>query len=185
MTSRDANILNIDFGFIACASFHPTHSCKQTFSPILGQVNLLVEKFEALKTGFLLDAKNIVNFEEIPPDLIINWDQAGINYVPVGSWTMEKEGTRREELAGKDCKRQLTAVFGGSMAGHLLPIQLIYQGKTQQCVPIVKFPADWDITFSENHWSNEGTITDYLEKVLIPYIGRKRQERSRYTALVR
>ena len=52
---------------------------------------------------------------------------------------MEKEGTRREELAGKDDKRQLTAVFGGSMAGHFLPIQLIYQEKAQRCVPKVNF----------------------------------------------
>ena len=49
-----------------------------------------VEKFEALKQGFLLDIKLIVNLEEIPPDLNINWDQTGINYVPVGSWTMDK-----------------------------------------------------------------------------------------------
>ena len=53
------------------------------------------------------------------------------------------------ELAGKDDKQQLTAVFGESMAGHFLPIQLIYQGKTQWCVSKVKFPADW-LTFSEN-----------------------------------
>ena len=32
-----------------------------------------IEKFEALK-GFLLNVKNIVNFEEILPDLIINWE---------------------------------------------------------------------------------------------------------------
>jgi len=78
-----------------------------------------------LKKGFLLDIKSIVSFEEIPPDLVINWDQTGINYVPVGSWTMEKEGTRRVELAGKDDKRQLTAVFGGSMAGDFLPVKYL------------------------------------------------------------
>ena len=33
-----------------------------------------------------------------------------------------------------------------------------------------------DVTFSENHWSNEGTMTDYLNKVLIPYVERKRLE---------
>ena len=89
-----------------------------------------VEKFEALKQGFLLDIKLIVSLEEIPPDLIINWDQTSISYVPVGSWTMKKEGARGVELAGKDNKRQLTAVFGGSTAGNFLPPQLIYQGKT-------------------------------------------------------
>ena len=34
-----------------------------------------IEKFEALKQGFLLDIKNVVNLEEISHDLIINWDQ--------------------------------------------------------------------------------------------------------------
>ena len=146
-----------------------------------------VEKFEALKQGFLLDIKLIVSFEEIPHDLIINWDQTGINYVPVGSWTMEKEGARRVELAGKDDKHQLTAVFGGSMAGDFLPPQLIYQGKTRRCIPKVDFPGDWHVTFSANHWFNEGTMTDYIEKILLPYVERKRQElqlASSYPALV-
>lgn len=146
-----------------------------------------VEKFEALRQGFLLDIKNIVSLEEIPPDLIINWDQTGINYVPVDSWTMEKEGARRVELAGKDDKRQLTAVFAGSMTGEFLPPQLIYQGKTHRCIPKVEFPDDWDVTFSANHWSNERTMTDYIEKILLPYVEGKRQElqlASCYPALV-
>ena len=106
-----------------------------------------VEKFEALKQGFLLDINNIVSLEEIPPDLIINWDQTGINYVPVGSWTMEKEGARRVELVGKDDKCQLTAVFVGSMIGEFLPSQLIYQRKMHWCISKVEFPDDWDVTF--------------------------------------
>ena len=59
--------------------------------------------------------------DEIPLDLIINWDQTGINYVPVSSWTMEVEGSKRLELVGKDDKRQITAVFGGSMTGNFCP----------------------------------------------------------------
>ena len=110
-----------------------------------------------------------MSLEEIPPDLIINLDQTGINYVPVGSWTMEKEGARRVELAGKDDKRQLTAVFGGSMAGDFLPPQLIYQGKIQRYIPKVDFPDDWHMIFS-------ATMTDYLEKILLPYVERKQQE---------
>ena len=85
-----------------------------------------IEKFDGLKEGFFI--MNIVTFDDIPPELIVNWDQTGINYIPVGSWTMEVEGARRVEIAGKDDKHQLTAVFGGSMVGDFLPIQLIYQG---------------------------------------------------------
>jgi len=36
-----------------------------------------------------------------PPQLIINWDQTAVHYVPVGSWTMELEGAKRVDIAGK------------------------------------------------------------------------------------
>ena len=85
--------------------------------------------------------KNIASLDEIPPALIINWDQTGINYVPVSSWTMEVEGSKRVELVGKDDKRQITAVFASSMVvGDFLPPQLVYQGKTTHCLPRVEFP---------------------------------------------
>ena len=64
--------------------------------------------------------------EDIPCELVINWDQTGIHYVPVSSWTMAKEGSERVEIAGIDDKRQMTAVFGRSMSVDFLPPQLIY-----------------------------------------------------------
>ena len=42
-----------------------------------------VEHFDKLKEQYLLDIKVVVELEEIPKDVIINWDQTGINYVPV------------------------------------------------------------------------------------------------------
>jgi len=56
------------------------------------------------------------HMDEIPHQLIINWDHTGINYVPVSSWTMETPGMKQVEI-GKDDKRQLTAVLGCSMSG--------------------------------------------------------------------
>ena len=50
-----------------------------------------VEIIDGRKQGLFLDKKNIVTFDNIPPELVVKWDQAGINYVPVGSWTMEVE----------------------------------------------------------------------------------------------
>ena len=135
-----------------------------------------VEEFETLKDQFLLSIKTIVILDEIPLDLIINWDQTGINYVPVSSWTMEVEGSKRVELVGKDDKRQITAVFGGSMTGNFLPLQLVYQGKTTRCLPQVNFPEDWHISYSENHWCNERTMKDYVHKVILPYIANKTKE---------
>ena len=91
-----------------------------------------IENFEVVKEQFLMDMKAVVEMEDILYDLIVNWDQTGIHYIPIGSWTMEKEGSKWVEIAGVDDKRQITAVFAGSLAGDFLPPQLI---STQQCLP--------------------------------------------------
>ena len=47
---------------------------------------------------------------------------------------------------------------------------MIYQGTTPKCLPSIRFQAGWDVTFSENHWSNESTMENYLNNILFPYI---------------
>ena len=61
-----------------------------------------VENFNQLKTQFLFDIKSIVEMEEIPPYLIINWEQTAIKYVLVSSWTMASEGAKRVQVIGAD-----------------------------------------------------------------------------------
>ena len=58
--------------------------------------------------------------EGIPTELIINFDQIGIKYIPTSSWTLEKEGSKRAAIVGKEDKRQITAVLGCSMSGDTL-----------------------------------------------------------------
>jgi len=55
------------------------------------KVHVDVKRYEQLKEEFL---KVIVNMDEILPDLIINFDQTALNYVPVSHWTMDQEGLR-------------------------------------------------------------------------------------------
>ena len=90
------------------------------------KAKISIKNFEAMKKEFLLEVKNVVTFDEIPPPLIINWDQTEIHYVPISSWMIEKEDTKRIELAGKEDKRQLTADLAGLMAGDFLPPQIVY-----------------------------------------------------------
>ena len=68
------------------------------------KTKVTVEEFGETKKLFLLDIKNTTLIDEIPPQLIINWDHTEINYVPVSSWTMEMVGTKRVEIIGKDDK---------------------------------------------------------------------------------
>ena len=129
------------------------------------------EDFDAIKEQYLKDIKNVIEMDEIPDDLVINWDQTGIHYEPVSSWTMEKEGSKRIEIVVSDYKRQLTAIFAGTLAEDFLPTQLVYKGKATRCLPVgVKFPSGWDITYSDN----EKTMVSYVQNILFPYVAKKR-----------
>ena len=55
---------------------------------------------------------------------------------------MEKGGSKRVEIAGIDDKRQITAVFAGTLVGDFLPPQLIYQGKTKKSLPSVELACN-------------------------------------------
>ena len=91
-------------------------------------------------------------------------------------WTMDKKGTKKVKLAGLDDKRQITAVFAATMTGDFLPPQLVYKGTTRACLPTNKFPDSWHVTYTYNHWCNEETVKLYIEKVIVPYIQRKKDE---------
>ena len=132
--------------------------------------------FQQVKTQFLQDIIDIVAMEEIPPQLIFNWDQTGLHLVPTSNWTMANKGSKRVEMKGIEDKRQITAVFCGTLCGEFLPLQLIYKGKTERCHPSYSFPADWCITHSSNHWSNEETMLKYINDIIVPYVERVRND---------
>jgi len=67
------------------------------------------EVFKELRGLYLSDIRSVVKMEEIPPDLIINWNQTAIKYVPVSNWTQEQQGSKRVEIAGIDDKQQISA----------------------------------------------------------------------------
>ena len=87
---------------------------------------------------------------------------------------MVKEGSEKVPIAGVDDKRQITAVFGATMDGIFFPPQLIYQGKSPKCLPEIRFPEEWDITYTENHWSNEETTIQYIHNIILPFIHKQK-----------
>ena len=77
---------------------------------------------------------------DIPDDLIVNWDQTGIQLAPTGDWTMHRSGAKIIPIGNSDDKCQITAVLSASMDGKYLVPQLIFEGKTTRCHPKVTFP---------------------------------------------
>lgn len=63
--------------------------------------------FEFIRMEFLAEVKT-VNDYDIPPELIINFDQANVNIVPVGDYTLEKSGSKQVQIIGLEDKRQVS-----------------------------------------------------------------------------
>jgi hypothetical protein len=78
---------------------------------------------------------------------------------------------------GHGGKKAISTVVGMSFSGDLLPLQMIYTGKTTASLPnsaneYVRLAraADWILTTKEkNHWSSADTMMTYIRNVLIPY----------------
>ena len=86
--SYDSNLLKENGGHIACSK-----SWAKSFLGRLGYVKRRAStKAKVISMHnirqFVFDIQAIVEMEEIPPNLIINWDHTGIHYVPVSNWTL-------------------------------------------------------------------------------------------------
>jgi hypothetical protein len=123
-------------------------------------------------------AKRIAFFMQtykVHPSLVINMDQTGVHLAPVDSRTYDCRGAKDVKLIGAEDKRQITVCIASSLDGDLLPPQLIFQGKTTQCHPPLTTAAEGafvHLTHSENHWSNQETMQQYVREVIVPYAER-------------
>ncbi len=119
--------------------------------------------------------------EGIPPELVCNSDQTAVHLRPAIEQTYEVKGVKEVKCLGKDDKRQITVVVSSTASGELVPLQLVFQGKTKAVVP-----KDEDVkravamgshlTMLENHWSNFVTMKSFVEKVLDPWRVKKCKE---------
>ena len=112
---------------------------------------------------------------QVHPSLIINMDQTGVRLVPSSNYTYEKQGNSSVGVVGAEDKRQITVCLASSMDGDLLPLQLIFEGKTSRSLPPAtpaSIASQFHLTFSDNHWSSQETMQQYIMEVLIPYSER-------------
>lgn len=116
-----------------------------------------------------------VQENDVPKSLIVNLDQTPLSYVSPGKYTFDVKGSKTVPIKGIDDKRQITATFAISLSGEFLPLQVIYEGKTKRCLPKYEFPKEFDVTFSENHWSNTEKSVSFFEKVIFPYFKKIRK----------
>lgn len=104
------------------------------------KTSLSKSEFELAKKSYLKRIKKAVADAKIPAELVINWDQTGVNVVPASQWTQEEKGSSRVEVAGVGDQRQIMVTVAGTLSGKLLPFQVLYEGKTERCHPSTAFP---------------------------------------------
>ena len=79
-------------------------------------------------------------------------------------------------IKGLSDKWNITLTFVITLAGDFLPLQIIYAGKTKRCHPNFQFPSGFCISQNPKHWSNEEETMKLIDKIIIPYIVKKRSE---------
>ena len=130
-----------------------------------------------VKLNYQRQIKLLQSWNDFPDDLIINFDQTPLSYVSSPNHTLEVQGVTSVPLVGKGKKKQITGTFTVTKSGLFLPMQVIYEGKTDRCHPRgIEFPQGFNVTHSENHWSNEEKVIEHLETIVFPYLERKKEE---------
>ena len=95
----------------------------------------------------------------IPDELIINVDQTLSKYMPTSSVTTAEKNSKHVHLK-----------LAKTLSGDMLPLQMIYIGKTSCSLPAAKFPESFLLGFKKLHWSNEEETLPLLKEVISPYI---------------
>jgi hypothetical protein len=114
----------------------------------------------------------LMEMHSVHPSLVINADQTGVKLVPSSTWTYEKRNSSSVATIGAEDKRQITACLASALSGELLPLQLIFQGKTERSLPektAASIASQCHLTFSENHWSSQTTMRQFISEIIMPY----------------
>ena len=91
---------------------------------------------------------------------------------------MAEKNSKHITKKGANDKRGITVTLAESMSGEILPMQLIYTGKTNRSLPAIKFPAGFALSFNEKHWNNEKETLSLIKEILCPYIGSVKEKMS-------
>ena len=130
-----------------------------------------------IKSRFLHEISRKVLLHSIPDGLIINADETPPKFVATDNIAMTAKGQKHISRAGSNDKRSITLTVCESLDGKILPLQLIYKGKTQKLLPNVNFPDGFCLSYNEKHCSNEKETVRLMEQVLVPYIKKFKEEK--------
>ena len=78
-------------------------------------------------------------------------------------------------IAGSSFKQAITPTSGITYGNKSLPIQSIYKGKIERSLLRGKYPGSFSLSANEKHFSNTHEYLKLLDKMVIPYVEKERQ----------
>ncbi|KAJ7222719.1 hypothetical protein C8J57DRAFT_1253667 [Mycena rebaudengoi] len=125
----------------------------------------------------------------IPPELIVNANQAGNYLLPSSGHTFHDRGAKQVDVVAKDEKRAYTMMLASTPSGDFLPIQAVWAGKTRGSLPDDEAEGYEDVMdrgfiFSSakskkktSHFSTFSTMEEWVRDIIAPWCAKILQSR--------
>jgi hypothetical protein len=123
----------------------------------------------------------VIKDEDIPAELLVNSDQTQVVFAPGDKMSWAETGSKQVAVLGIEEKRAFTVLISVASDGTVLPMQVIYTGKTSRSQPAATSPHHADLiaagfllqeSGTTTYWSNLETMKIFVDKILSPYFER-------------
>ena len=133
---------------------------------------------EEEKYTFQRNIITLVKNHKIPEELILNYDQTPLSFVCTSNTTLEVRGSKSVPIVGKGKQKQITGSFPSECRWRL------FADAINLCRKNRSLSSKWNklsrrihyITHTPSHWSCEKSAIEHLEKVVFPYLSKKREQ---------
>ena len=105
----------------------------------------------------------------------MNFDQTSPKYTSVTTQTLQEKGSKHNGISVMTYRKSLTATIGIIFSNSLLPIQLIYGGKTAQSIPRTEFPESFSLSANLKHYSSTTESIKLIHEIILAYVERARR----------
>jgi len=135
---------------------------------------------------FLQEVREIRAKEDIPPELILNFDEMGVFYDMIPSYTYDLLGTKHPGIkTSKLQKKRITVGLTITAAGDKLSPILIFQGKGKRINKLIN-TKNYVVKKNCSAWMTLDLYQKYLTDIIKPYVlsQRKKSEFANKKALL-
>ncbi|XP_074039998.1 uncharacterized protein [Leptinotarsa decemlineata] len=110
--------------------------------------------------------------ENVPPHLIINYDESALSDDPGRRKLIFKKGCKYPERIMNQTKAGVTVMFAATASGELLSPYVIYKAVHLYDLWIQGGPQGSKYNRSKSGWIDGHCFLDWLQKIVLPYVRR-------------